>query len=111
MEGRGPSARAEDDRIIDIDYCKNASAIYHLRAIDDIVIREWNEDGTLEATVILGRFAKGVRRKGLRHPALKRSRTGSWPTAERFPTRMPSGDRGVFNRFPKRELFYADVRA
>ena len=34
-----------DHRIVDIDYCNNASAIYHLEPIDDIVIREWGADG------------------------------------------------------------------
>ena len=38
---------AEDHRIVDIDYCNNASAIYHLEPIDDIVIREW--DASAEA--------------------------------------------------------------
>jgi NAD-specific glutamate dehydrogenase len=30
---------ADDARIIDVDYCNNASAIYHLEPIDDIVVR------------------------------------------------------------------------
>src|SRR5262245_20404711 len=32
---------AEDERVIDVDYCPNAQAIHHLEPIDDVVIREW----------------------------------------------------------------------
>ena len=50
-----------DDRIIDIDFSNNASSIYHLEPIDDIVVREWGSDGKLTgATVLLGRFARGA---------------------------------------------------
>ena len=50
---------ADDDRVVDIDYCNNASALHHLEPLDDIVVREWGEDGQLrECTVLLGRFAK-----------------------------------------------------
>src|SRR5208337_433526 len=50
-----------DHRIIEIDYCHNASAIYHLEPIDDIVVRQWSPSGTLEsATLILGRLAAGA---------------------------------------------------
>ena len=46
--GRGAEAPRDpddDDRIIDIDYRNNASAIHHLEPVDDIVIREWGADG------------------------------------------------------------------
>ncbi len=104
----------DDDRIIDIDYCKNASAIYHLEPIDDIVIREWNEDGSLgEATVLVGRFAKGAfAEKASDIPPLKEKQdwllahSGALPNSHAY-----REIRGVFNRFPKRELFYADVQS
>src|SRR5262245_7996447 len=52
---------AADERIVEVDFCNNASAIYHLEPIDDLVIREWGEDGNLvEATVLLGRLAMGA---------------------------------------------------
>jgi hypothetical protein len=39
--------RATTGSLVDIDYCNNASAIYQLEPIDDIVIREWGADGSL----------------------------------------------------------------
>ena len=41
---------ANDERVIDVDYCPNAQAIHHLEPIDDVVIREWGP----------GRHAAGV---------------------------------------------------
>ena len=63
--------RPGDDRIIDIDYCNNASAIYHVEPIDDMVIREWGEDGR-----IAGRHdpAGPLRARRLRAAAPTRSR-------------------------------------
>jgi glutamate dehydrogenase len=101
-----------DHRIIDIDYCHNASALYHIEPIDDIVVREWGEAGQLEAaTVILGRFsASAFAQKAGDIPLLREKL--EWLLAH-------SGDirnshlyreiRTVFNRFPKRELFYANA--
>ena len=102
----------EDDRIVDIDYCNNATAIYHLEPIDDIVIREWNADGSLDqATVLVGRFARGTfAEKASDIPPLKEkqdwllSRSGALPSSHAY-----REIRAVFNRFPKRELFYADL--
>ena len=37
-----------DDRILDLDFCASASAIYHLEPIEDLTVREWGEDGKLE---------------------------------------------------------------
>ncbi|MCU0242307.1 MAG: NAD-glutamate dehydrogenase, partial [Vicinamibacteria bacterium] len=101
-------------RIIDIDYCHNAQAIYHLEPIDDIVVREWDADGRLIlATLLLGRLSLGAfaQRAG-DIPLLKEKQ--DWLLAA-------SGDvtnshfyreiRALFNRFPKRELFYADRQA
>jgi glutamate dehydrogenase len=48
-----------DDRVIEIDYCTDASAIHHLEPLDDIVIREWTADGELNgATLLIGGLAK-----------------------------------------------------
>ncbi len=104
----GPS----DSRIVDLDYCHNAQAIYHFEPIDDIVVREWGEDGSfLGATLLLGRFSQSAlaARPG-DIPLLKEKL--EWLLAQ-------SGDvvdshvyreiRALFNRFPKRELLYADV--
>jgi glutamate dehydrogenase len=103
---------AGDDRIIDIDYCNNASAIYHLEPIDDIVVREWGPNDTLTgATVILGRFARAAfAQRADKIPLLKDKldwllrESGANPNSHAW-----REIRALFNRFPKTELFYADV--
>jgi glutamate dehydrogenase len=103
---------AEDHRIVDIDYCNNASAIYHLEPIDDIVIREWDASGKLvEATLLVGRLAKGAfTQKSAEIPLLKEKlewlMAFSGAAAKSYAFREI---RNVFNRFPKRELFYANA--
>ncbi len=104
----------DDERIIDIDFCNNASAIYHLEPIDDIVIREWSPDGGLvEATVLMGRLAMGAfTQKAAEIPLLKEkldwllAKSASAPKSHAYREM-----RGLFNRFPKRELFYADAQS
>jgi glutamate dehydrogenase len=50
-----------DQRIIDLDFCTGASAIYHLDPIEDLTLREWDEDGRLKSlTFLLGRFSRGA---------------------------------------------------
>jgi glutamate dehydrogenase len=103
---------AGDSKIVSIDYCHNASAIYHLEPIDDIMIREWGPEGALvEATLLLGRFAKGAfTQKSSEIPLLKEkqewllARSGSLPLSHAHREM-----RAVFNRIPTRELFYADA--
>ena len=83
----------DDDRIVDIDYCNNATAIYHLEPIDDIVIREWNGDGSLgQATVLRGASPEAPSPRKPRTSLLsRRSRTGSSRRAVPFPTPTPTG--------------------
>ena len=100
----------DDKRIVEIDYCSNASAIYHLEPIDDIVIRHWGEDGKLEkATFLLGRFSQGsFAQRAADVPLLREKRrwlidrSGAAPMSHAF-----RQVRALFNRFPRRELFYA----
>ncbi|HVR71428.1 MAG TPA: NAD-glutamate dehydrogenase domain-containing protein [Vicinamibacteria bacterium] len=105
---------ANDFRIIDIDYCNTASAIYHLEPIDDIVLREWGPDGDLEeATLLVGRLAKGAfTQKRADIPLLEEKLewllAQSGAQANSYAYREI---RAVFNRFPTRELFYANVQA
>ena len=104
--------RAGDDRIIDIDYCNNAAAIYHVEPIDDIVIREWGEDGKIQgATVLLGRFARGAfAQRADKIPLLKEKH--DWLLRQSHAAPNSHGWREIraaFNRFPKTELFYADA--
>ena len=99
-----------DDRSIVLDFCRNASAIYHLEPIDAMVIREWSEDGTLAgATLLLGRFGRGaVSQRADTVPIL--SEKLSWLLRESGAVSMSHTYREIratFNRLPMRELFYA----
>ena len=104
--------RPGDDRIIDIDYCNSAEAIYHVEPIDDVVIREWGEDGTIQgATILLGRFARGAfaqRADGI--PLLQEKHDWLLQRSHAVPNSHGWREvRAAFNRFPKTELFYADA--
>jgi glutamate dehydrogenase len=100
-----------DDRIVAIDYSINARAIHHLEPIDSIVVREWAADSRLaETTLLLGRFAKGaLADKAEDIPLLREKQawlleaSGALPNSHAF-----REIRAVYNRFPKRELFYSD---
>jgi glutamate dehydrogenase len=105
---------AADDRIVDLDFCTNATAIYHLEPIEDLTVREWDEKGRLVAlTLLLGRFARGAfAQRADRIPILK----GKHDWLLRQSGVLPGSHtwreiRAVFNQFPKTELFYADVAA
>ena len=105
---------ANDFRIIDVDYCNTASAIYHLEPIDDIAIREWGPDGRLvEATLLVGRLAKGAfTQKRGEIPLLNEKLEWLLEHSDTQPNSFAYREiRAVFNRFPTRELFYANVQA
>ncbi|HSD25856.1 MAG TPA: hypothetical protein VLL75_01070, partial [Vicinamibacteria bacterium] len=101
-----------DERILDLDFCANASAIYHLEPIEDLTLREWGEDGRLAGlTLLLGRFARGAfAQRADRIPILKEKeewlleRCGALPVSHVW-----RETRATFNHFPKTDLFYADV--
>ncbi len=100
----------DDNRIIGLDYCKNASAIYHLEPIDNIVIREYGENGNLAGlTLLLGRLARGTFvQRADRIPLLREKadwilrESGAIPNSHLYREM-----RAIFNRIPMRELFYA----
>ena len=99
------------DRLLSIDYCAGASALHQLDPLDDIVIREWRGDGTLAAkTWVVGRFSKSVFSAGAQDiPMLKEKL--AWLLEHSGAARNSHAyreTRALFNRFPKRELFYAD---
>ena len=106
--------RPDDDRIVHIDFCTNAGAIHFLDPIDDLVIREWAPDGRLAAaTVVLGRLAKSAFTERAQDIPLLREKvtwlldhSGALPNSHAY-----REIRAIFNHFPKRELFYADVGA
>jgi glutamate dehydrogenase len=101
-----------DERILDLDFCANASAIYHLEPIEDLTLREWGEDGKLAGlTLLLGRFARAAfAQRADRIPILKEKeewllqRCGALPGSHVW-----RETRATFNHFPKTDLFYADV--
>ncbi len=100
-----------DERILDLDFCASASAIYHLDPIEDLTVREWGEDGKLRAlTLLLGRFARGAfAQRADRIPLLREkeerllARCGAIPGSHVW-----RETRATFNHFPKTDLFYAD---
>ncbi len=101
------------ERIVDIDYCNNGSAIYHLDPMEDIVVREWGPEGQLQgATLLLGRFARGAfAQRGDRIPLLKEKHDWLIRESQASPNSHAWREiRAAFNQFPKTELFYADVR-
>ncbi len=104
--------RSQDDRIIDIDHCHDAQAIYHLDPIDDLIVREWGPDGRLaEATLVLGRFAKGAfTQKAGEIPLLKEKLEWLITSSGALPKSYAHREiRALFNRFPRRELFYSEA--
>jgi glutamate dehydrogenase len=102
----------DDDRVLDLDFCASASAIYHLEPIEDLTVREWGEDGKLRGlTLLLGRFARGAfAQRADRIPILKEKedrlleRCGAIASSHVW-----RETRATFNHFPKTDLFYADA--
>jgi len=106
--------REGDDRIVDIDHCHEASAIYHLEPIDDVVVREWAPDGSLAAiTLVLGRFAKGAfTQKSAEIPLLKEKLAWLLAHSDAQPKSFAHREtKALFNHIPTRELFYAEVES
>ncbi|HUG52177.1 MAG TPA: NAD-glutamate dehydrogenase domain-containing protein [Vicinamibacteria bacterium] len=102
----------DDLRVVDIDFANNASAIHHVDPLDNVIVREWGPGGQLtEATVFVGRLAKvAFTQKAADIPLLKQkhdwllAHSGDLPNSHVF-----REIRALFNRFPKRELFYASA--
>jgi glutamate dehydrogenase len=103
---------SNDGRIIDLDFCAGAGAIYHLDPIEDMVLREWGEDGRLRGlTFLLGRFSRSAfAQRADRIPILKEKqqwlldRCGATPHSYVW-----RRTRATFNQLPKPELLYADA--
>ena len=102
----------QDERIIEVDFCSHASAIYHVEPIDYLVVRHWDQNGRLEkSTLILGRFSQGSFAQRATHVPILRQKqaqimkqSGAMPMSNAF-----RQIRALFNRLPRRELFYAPV--
>ena len=102
----------DDDRIIDIDYCPTAQAIHHLEPIDDVVVREWGPDGTIQsATLLLGRLAKGALTARPQDVPLMREKLAWLLEHSGAPSNSHAyrETRALFNHFPRRELLYSDL--
>jgi glutamate dehydrogenase len=99
-----------EDRIVSLDYCKNASAIHHLEPIDYIIFREFNhQDAFMGAFLFLGRFARGTfAQRADRMPILREKirhilqDIGAVPQSHIYREIITT-----FNRIPMRELFYS----
>ena len=103
-----------DDRILSIDYCAGASALHQLDPLDDIVLQEWTPDGRPAATTwLVGRFSKNVFTASAQEIPLLTEKV-AWLLEHSGAARNSHAHRetrAIFNRFPKRELFYADEAA
>ncbi len=100
-----------DDRIIVIDYGNHAASLHSVEPVDDVVVREWAEDGSLSGiTLLLGRFAMtALIARPNDIPLLREKQDyllencGGLKNSHAY-----RETRAAFNRMPKRELFYTD---
>ncbi len=103
---------SDDSRIIDLNFCTGAAAIYHLDPIEDLTLREWGEDGRLRSlTFVLGRFSRSAfAQRADRIPILREKqqwlldRSGATPHSYVW-----RRTRATFNQLPKADLLYADA--
>ncbi len=101
----------DDDRIVVIDYGNHATAIHSLDPVDDIVVREWAEDGSLRAiTLLLGRFSMtALIERPTDIPLLRQKQDYLLENCGGIRNSHAYREtRAIFNRMPKRELFYTD---
>jgi glutamate dehydrogenase len=99
-----------DDRILSIDYCAGVTALHQVDPLDDIVIQEWTREGRPAATTwLVGRFSRNVLSASAEKIPLLDGKlawllehSGAAPISH-----AQRETRAIFNRFPKRELFYA----
>ncbi len=102
----------QDERILDLDFCANATAIYHMEPVEDLTVREWGEDGKLKGlTLLLGRFARGAfAQRADRIPLLKEKHDRILAACGAIRgSHVWRETRATFNNFPKTDLFYAGV--
>ncbi len=101
----------QDDRIVVIDYGNHAAALHSLEPVDDIVVREWAEDGSLKAiTLLLGRFSMtALIERPTDIPLLREKQDFLLENCGGIRNSHAYREtRAIFNRMPKRELFYTD---
>ena len=100
-----------DDRIVVIDYGNHAAAIHSLDPVDDVVVREWSEDGSLKAiTLLVGRLSMtALVERPTDIPILREKQDYLLETCGGIRNSHAYREtRAIFNRMPKRELFYTD---
>jgi glutamate dehydrogenase len=101
----------DDHRIVVIDYGNHATALHSLDPVDDIVVREWAEDGSLRAiTLLLGRFSMtALIERPTDIPILRQKQDFLLENCGGIKNSHAYREtRAIFNRMPKRELFYTD---
>jgi len=109
-----PSPASGDERIVEIEYSPNASAIHHLEPLDVLAVRDWGADGRVEsATLVIGRLAKSAFSVRPQEMPLLRDKL-QWlldNCGTAAGSHLHRATRAVFNQFPKRELLYAKAGA
>ena len=101
----------EDNRTIVIDYGNHATALHSVEPVDDIVVREWAQDGSLKGvTLLLGRFSMtALIERPNDIPILREKQDYLLETCGGIKNSHAYREtRAIFNRMPKRELFYTD---
>jgi len=101
----------DDNRIVVIDYGNHATSIHSLEPVDDIVVREWSEDGSLKAiTLLLGRFSMtALIERPTDIPLLRQKQDYLLENCGGIRNSHAYREtRAIFNRMPRRELFYTD---
>ncbi|MBK5256799.1 MAG: NAD-glutamate dehydrogenase [Vicinamibacteria bacterium] len=100
-----------DERIVVIDYGNHSASIHSLEPVDDIVVREWAEDGSLKAILLLvGRFSMtALIERPTDIPLLREKQDFLLANCGGIKNSHAYREtRAVFNRMQKRELFYTD---
>jgi glutamate dehydrogenase len=100
-----------DHRTVVIDYGNHATAIHSVEPVDDIVVREWAEDGSLKGlTLLIGRFSMtALIERPNDIPILRQKQDYLLENCGGIKNSHAYREtRAIFNRMPKRELFYID---
>ncbi len=99
--------------IVNLDFCKNSAAIYHLESIDGIIIQE-QLDGRMEgATLLLGRFSSmALGQRADQIPILREKANWLLEESDAVANSYVSREiRTTFNHLPMCELLYADPQS
>ncbi len=105
---------SSDERIVVVDYGNHSASIHSMEPVDDIVVREWAEDGSLRAILLLlGRFSMtALIARPVDIPILRQKQDFLLANCGGIKNSHAYREtRAVFNRMLKRELFYTNRTA